>query len=106
MSERQLLCYVEGCGNKWEAFCPDFDLAVEAQTMQEAQEKLECQIHLFLESVIEMPEKDKKRLLNRRMPLVARALLKARFFLYNFSKGGNKKIIGIREPIESSAAHA
>lgn len=66
---KMIRCYAVGIPKVWEAFCLDFDLAVQGRSFQEVYGKLNDQIALYLESVDSLPEADRKRLLNRRAPL-------------------------------------
>jgi len=63
-----IFCYAEGCADKWEAFCANFDLAVQGDSFDSVRHKLEEAIGLYLEGVLALPEEDQKRLLNRRAP--------------------------------------
>jgi hypothetical protein len=74
-TEKVVLCYAEGRGEEWEAFCLDFDLAVQGKSFSEVYQKLEDQIHLYLESVCALPEADRRRLLKRTAPLTTRLSL-------------------------------
>ncbi|HJQ58205.1 MAG TPA: hypothetical protein VJ890_14960 [Vineibacter sp.] len=62
-------CYAEGRQGEWQAFCLDFDLAVQGTSFDEVNRKLAEQIDLYLESVMALPERDRDRMLNRSMPL-------------------------------------
>lgn len=65
-----IFCYAEGCNDRWEAFCPAFDLAVQGDSFTAVQRKLEEAVSLYLQGVLALPdEADRKRLLGRRAPL-------------------------------------
>lgn len=68
-----VLCYAEGAGGRWEAFCLTFDLAVQGESFEDVYRKLNEQIALYAEGVAAMAPQDRKRLWNRRAPLGARA---------------------------------
>lgn len=68
-SQNVIICYAEGDKDRWEAFCLNFDLAVQGQSFQEVFGKLESAVEIFLEGVNDLPAADRKRLLNRRAPL-------------------------------------
>lgn len=64
-----VFCFAEGAGDCWEAFCVDFDLAVQGRSFEEVYRKLEDQVMLYVEGAIALPEPDRTRLLHRRAPL-------------------------------------
>ena len=61
-------CYAEGRPGQWEAFCLEFDLAVQGTSFQDVMSKLREQIELYIESVCDLPQADQERLLNRGVP--------------------------------------
>ena len=67
--QRVIFCYAEGYEGEWEAFCLNFDLAVQGDSFDSVRLKLDDAIRLFLETIHDLPEADRKRLLNRRAPL-------------------------------------
>ena len=67
--KRQLLCYIHGKDDQWEAFCVDLDLAVAARTPRQARELLEGAIKLYFESALAAAPADRARLLSRQAPL-------------------------------------
>lgn len=69
---KRILCYAEGHGDQWEAFCLDFDLAVQGKSLPDVRAKLADQIGLYLESVWSMPAAERDAFLNRRAPLKLR----------------------------------
>jgi len=68
-SQDVIICYAEGDAEQWEAFCLNFDLAVQGRTFPEVFAKLESAVEIFLEGVNDLPPADRKRLLRRRAPL-------------------------------------
>lgn len=62
-------CVAEGRGDQWEAFCLDFDLAVQGHSFEEVYTKLDEQIMLYIESAMQQAEPDRERLLARRAPI-------------------------------------
>ena len=81
---RVIFCYAEGCVGQWEAFCLNYDLAVQGDSFECVRVKLDEAIGIYLEGVLALPEADRTRLLNRRAPMAAWAspflhLLKAAF---------------------------
>ena len=68
--KRLLRCCVERGQGKWEAFCIDFDLAVQGDPFEEVYQSLNIAIADYVERVRELPIPDRDRLLRRRAPLV------------------------------------
>jgi hypothetical protein len=64
-----VICFAEGTGERWEAFCLNYDLAVQGSSNEDAMRKLKDQILLYVEEVRTLPEPDRRRLLNRKAPL-------------------------------------
>lgn len=48
-------CFAEGNGASWEAFCLDFDLAVQGRSFEDVYAKLNDQIALYIESTASLP---------------------------------------------------
>jgi hypothetical protein len=72
MSTRQLVlrCYAEKKQEHWQAFCLEFDLAVQAESFQEAKSKLEAQIVDYVTDALVGEDKEyADQLLSRRAPL-------------------------------------
>jgi hypothetical protein len=72
MDEGAVLCYALGAGKSWEAFCVQFDLAVQGTSFEEVQKKLHEQIELYLETVFDLPEPEREGFLRRGLPLKLR----------------------------------
>ena len=75
MKSEQLLirCLAQRNKNQWEAFCIDFCLAAQADTLEEAKQKLEAQIFDYLESALCGEDRQHaNQLLNRKAPLSIR----------------------------------
>jgi hypothetical protein len=85
-----VLCYAEGCDDVWEAFCPDFDLAVQGRSFQDVYNKLEDAIDIYLQGVLALPEIDQKRLLNRKAPIPVWASLLVRMIMTALVRHDNK----------------
>jgi predicted RNase H-like HicB family nuclease len=73
-----ILCIARGRDDAWEAFCLDFDLAVQGRSFEEARAQLEQAIAAYIESALAEPEPYRSQLLNRRVPLATRLLWTAR----------------------------
>jgi hypothetical protein len=70
--KRVLRCYAERRQGIWEAFCIDFDLAVQGHSFEEVYQSLNRAIGDYVERVRELPISDRDRLLRRRAPLSVR----------------------------------
>lgn len=103
---KALLCHAEGAGGEWEAFCVDLDLAVQGRSFNEVYQKLLDQIHLYLESVSELPEVDRQRLLRRTAPLAARLPLIIGMLWSEISHRGGKRRHEYSMPVKELAAPA
>lgn len=66
---RILRCYAEGSKDGWEAYCLDLDIAIQANTLDEAIDSLHGAIELHLETVFALPEEERAPLLYRSAPL-------------------------------------
>jgi len=74
---RLLRCYAQRHGGKWEAFCVDFDLAVQGDTFEEVYHGLSHAVVDYVARVHELPEEDQRRLLRRSAPLWSRIVFVA-----------------------------
>ena len=72
---RMVFCFAEEQDGTWEAFCVDFDLAVQGRSFDEVYSKLNEQLHLYVGYISELPETDQKRFLRRRAPVHVTALI-------------------------------
>lgn len=67
--ERRLYCIASGRDHQWEAFCLDFDLAVQGQSYEEVRHSLHRAILHYVHEAIEQPEPARTALLKRRAPI-------------------------------------
>lgn len=67
-----LRCYAERSDVSCTAICIDLDIAAEGASMSEAKAILEEMVESYLETVMSLPEPDRKRLLTRKSPLSVR----------------------------------
>ncbi|MBV8071903.1 MAG: hypothetical protein JO270_18485 [Acidobacteriaceae bacterium] len=74
-----LRCYAERHGGQWEAFCVDFDIAVQGSTFEEVYRVLNIAVTDYVERANELPAQDRRRLLHRRAPFRSRL-----WFLFAF----------------------
>jgi len=79
----RLRCYAYADDGNWQAYCTDFDIAVEADSFQEAKESLEICIQMYLEEIAELPEAERRQFLGRKSPWRLRAKLAWKAWLYN-----------------------
>lgn len=63
-----VFCYAEGDLGNWEAFCPSFHLAIQGDSFNSVMAGLEKAIQCYLAKAMDMPLKDRSRLLRRRAP--------------------------------------
>jgi hypothetical protein len=66
---RVLRCFAEGSGQEWQAYCLDLDIAVQGQSFAEVEASLQEAIRLYVESLADLSDADRIRLLNRPVPL-------------------------------------
>lgn len=66
---RALRCYAERDGDTWEAVCLDLDIAVHGRSFLDVYQALTDAIRLYVDSMSDLPEQDRRRLLNRPAPL-------------------------------------
>ena len=65
---RKLTCYAWGKPGDWEALCVDLDIATQGDSFAEVKRDLELAVEDFLDYAAELPENNRKFLLNRRAP--------------------------------------
>lgn len=78
-------CYAEGQPGQWEAVCLDLDISVQGDSFEAVDKSLREGIALYLEEVSEYPEREQRRLLNRKAPLS----LRLRYLWYMLKSNGN-----------------
>ena len=80
-----LLCIARGHAQAWEAFCLDFDLAVQGQSLGEVRGKLEDAIADYVHAAWAESEPARSQLLGRRAPFFVRLRWAFRFFVRTIS---------------------
>lgn len=75
-----LYCIASGHGREWEAFCLDFDLAVQGSSFDEVHDLLDGAIRMYVERVMIEPEPARTQLLNRKAPFFVRVSWGLRLF--------------------------
>lgn len=68
-----LPCYVERCGDWWEAVCPTLNFAARGNSIVEAHERLGRKIQKYLDYVATLPERDRAAAYRGRAPFYAPA---------------------------------
>jgi hypothetical protein len=76
---KRLLCYAEGHGEAWEAFCLDLDLAVQGRSFEEVYRSLNAVIRDYVEAALKEDRATAKQLLNRKAPLLDRLRFYGRY---------------------------
>jgi hypothetical protein len=84
-SNAVLLCVAHGHGQSWEAFCLDFDLAVQGQSLPEVRGRIEDAISDYVHAASGESEPARSQLLNRRAPFFVRFQWAVRFFVRTLS---------------------
>jgi predicted RNase H-like HicB family nuclease len=69
---RRLLCFAQGIEGDWEAACPDLDIAVQGRSYEEVYDLLNTAIQDYVEAALQEDRITRKRLLNRKAPLLVR----------------------------------
>jgi hypothetical protein len=103
--ELVLRCFAEERGNVWQAFCIDFGLAVQGESLAEVKRKLDEQVRSYLYDALvgEDREHASDLLLHRKAPLY----LRMRYWWYRLvsrfhGPNGDGRIFG--EPLPLSPA--
>ncbi len=81
MDSRPLVCVAHGHRGEWEAFCLDFDLAVQGSSLEDVRSRLEDAVADYVHAAMEEAEPARSRFLNRRAPFVVRLQWGIRFFI-------------------------
>ncbi len=80
---RYLLCIAHGRDSKWEAFCLDYDLAVQGNSFEEVRGRLHHAIEAYVHAAMAEPDPVSRReLLHRAVPLRTRLLWRFRVALW------------------------
>jgi predicted RNase H-like HicB family nuclease len=81
MSEKQsIVCVATGRADQWEAFCLDFDIAVQGRSFDEVRLSLSRAIDMYVDAALAEPEPIRSRLLERTAPFLVRLLWASRVF--------------------------
>lgn len=79
MGQRHLRCYARGHGGQWEAICLDLDIAISGRSLHEVRTLLNEAVRTYFEDVSKEAPDQRRRLLNRRAPLLTRLSIQAEF---------------------------
>ncbi|MDE2133491.1 MAG: hypothetical protein KGJ49_02715 [Alphaproteobacteria bacterium] len=80
-----LICVARGHEQDWEAFCLDFDLAVQGVSLEDVRTRLEDAIVDYVHAAMDEAEPARSQLLNRRAPFMVRLHWGIRFFMATIS---------------------
>jgi hypothetical protein len=83
--KQSFVCIATGRADQWEAFCLDFDLAVQGRSFDEVRRYLVDAIEMYLEAALAEPEPDRSRLLARKAPFLVRLMWGWRLFRVTMS---------------------
>ncbi|ROH88554.1 hypothetical protein ED236_00530 [Pseudomethylobacillus aquaticus] len=95
-----LRCYAEPIGNQWQAFCIDFDLAAQADSLDEVKHKLEAQIFDYLKDALVGEDREfADQLLSRKAPISHFIKWHWYNFISNFRQKRQTSASAFKEPI-------
>jgi hypothetical protein len=83
--EKSILCVAQGHRGDWQAFCVDFDIAVEGPSFEDVQAKLNEAVTDYVSAAMAESPLVRAKLLNRRAPVLVRAQWAARILIANLS---------------------
>lgn len=90
MTEKRLVCYAHGRGDKFEAICIDLDLAVHGRSLIEVQQLLNQALDSYIEDARKEGSEAAERLLNRRAPFLVRAQYQIGFLVHSLLRGRSR----------------
>lgn len=95
-----LRCYAEKKDGFWIAACPQFTLAAQGETFEEAKEKLEGQIKSYVVEALTVDKEHAAELLGRRAPLSMRLGYSIKAFFWSLAqrRSTKKKVRFFNEP--------
>ncbi|MFI8479622.1 hypothetical protein ACIGCM_03535 [Pseudomonas sp. NPDC078700] len=95
-----LRCYAEKKNGLWIAACPQFTLAAQGESFEEAKGKLESQIKSYVVEALTVDKAHAAELLSRKAPLAVRLRYSAKALAYSILKPGAKrpKLRSFNEP--------
>lgn len=93
-----LRCYAEKKDGLWIAACPQFTLAAQGDSFEEAKRKLEAQIKSYIKEALTVDQAHAAELLGRRAPLSMRFRYQALAFICNLVRSSRNRIRFFQEP--------
>jgi hypothetical protein len=90
MKNQPLVCIAIGRSDGWEAFCLDFDLAVQGRSFEEVKCDLHKAVKMYVEAACAEPEPARSQLLSREAPFFTRLMWAWRLFLATISRRANR----------------
>jgi len=81
-----LRCYAEKKDGLWIAACPQFTLATQGESFEQAKEKLEAQIKSYIVEALTVDKEHAVELLGRRAPLSTRLQYEVKAVAYSFMR--------------------
>ena len=100
---RNLFCTARGHGADWEAFCLDFDLAVQGGSFEEVKQRLSDAVVEYVTEACAQEAEVRERLLSRKAPLSIRALWRWRLALAAIIGGGHAEKVAYGFPVSCHA---
>ncbi|MEI9888649.1 MAG: hypothetical protein WDN08_19550 [Rhizomicrobium sp.] len=76
-----LVCMARGHAGLWEAFCLDYDIAVQGISLPDVKDRIEKAIGDYVAAALVEPEPARSQLLGRRAPFFVRLGWALRFFV-------------------------
>lgn len=86
-----LQCYAEKKDGLWIAACPQFTLATQGESFEEAKAKLEGQIKSYVVEALTIDREHAAELLGRRAPLSMRLQYRLKALIWSVLKSRSKK---------------
>ncbi len=86
---KKLTCYAVGNDEGWEAFCIDFDIAVQGMAFNDVHATLTDAICSYVEDAMQESPEQSHLLLNRQVPWHVRWALKFKFWWSWLTNNGN-----------------
>ncbi|MCQ4257451.1 hypothetical protein [Stutzerimonas stutzeri] len=93
-----LRCYAEKKDGLWIAACPQFTLAAQGDSFEEAKGKLEAQIKSYVVEALTVDRAHAAELLSRQAPLAMRLRYQVLSFVCNLARSSRKRIRFFQEP--------
>jgi hypothetical protein len=98
-----ILCVARGRGDRWEALCLDFDIAVQGRSFDEVRSMLSDAVTSYIADAEGEAEPARSKLLQRTVPLHVRLLWAWRFFRTALSGTSRDGDSAVGFPVECPA---